>query len=183
MINDSESPGSERATPSQVDCAACPHGCHANRFEGKFGFCQSDTGLNIASICEHHGEEPVISGKNGICNLFFAHCNMQCIYCQNYQISRNNGEPQRYRRNLEEVVDQVVLILSGGSRAVGFVSPSHFVPQVRSIVGAIMERAWRPTFVFNTNAYDRWQTIASHPTTHMLQQRRSRRCIVKWGPT
>lgn len=161
MTSDFESTDSGEAMPSQIDCAVCPHRCHANRPEGKFGFCRSDTGFYIASICQHHGEEPAISGKHGICNLFFSHCNMQCVYCQNYQISRNNGEPGKYKRNLPEVVDQVVSILASGSNSVGFVSPSHFIPQVRSIVGALAERECRPTFIFNTNAYDRWQTIAS----------------------
>ena len=73
------------------DCAICPRNCHANRVSGPLGYCNSDFRYNIAAICKHLGEEPVISGEKGICNVFFSHCNIQCIYCQNHQISHNKN--------------------------------------------------------------------------------------------
>ncbi|MFA5781347.1 MAG: hypothetical protein WC868_03660, partial [Bacteroidales bacterium] len=72
-----------------TDCVSCPRECHADRVNGKPGYCKSGSSFSIASICLHKGEEPVISGENGICNVFFPHCNLQCTFCQNYQISRN----------------------------------------------------------------------------------------------
>ena len=76
------------------ECTLCPRECRVNRFEGSGGFCRSDAGLNISSICIHRGEEPAISGPSGICNIFFSGCNLKCIYCQNNEISRNGASSQ-----------------------------------------------------------------------------------------
>ena len=63
---------------------------HADRASDRLGYCQSGMEFSVGSICAHRGEEPVISGPHGICNIFFTHCNMQCVYCQNWQISRRH---------------------------------------------------------------------------------------------
>ncbi|HKK21433.1 MAG TPA: radical SAM protein [candidate division Zixibacteria bacterium] len=143
------------------DCTCCPRDCHADRFGGRLGFCQSGTGFSIGSICAHRGEEPVVSGVNGICNIFFTRCNMQCVYCQNFQISRREGEIEEEKITLPEIVRQIESILDRGSHAVGFVSPSHFIPQVRVIMNALAARGRKPTYVFNTSSYDKVETIKS----------------------
>ena len=71
-------------------CILCPRACGIDR-NSKQGFCGTGTGLEVASVTVHHGEEPVISGTEGICNIFFAGCNLRCIYCQNHQISSTKG--------------------------------------------------------------------------------------------
>ena len=68
-------------------CRICPRECNADRFSSKLGYCKADASFSVSSIFIHKGEEPVISGDKGICNIFFTHCNLQCIYCQNHQIS------------------------------------------------------------------------------------------------
>ena len=73
------------------NCILCPRECGVNRFEGGTGFCRMDAGFNIASVCIHRGEEPSISGTKGICNVFFAGCNLRCIYCQNHDISQSGS--------------------------------------------------------------------------------------------
>ncbi len=70
-------------------CDICPRKCKANRIAGETGFCKSGKDPIVASYCDHHGEEPVLVGKNGSGTIFFANCNLQCVYCQNYQISQN----------------------------------------------------------------------------------------------
>ncbi|MBT4513149.1 MAG: radical SAM protein, partial [Chloroflexi bacterium] len=109
----------------------------------------------------HKGEEPVISGADGICNIFFTHCNMQCAFCQNYQISRNNRHAPDHEIGLEDVVTQVENILDTGVNAVGFVSPSHCIPQMEVIIRALESKGRKPVYVFNTNAYDKKETIES----------------------
>lgn len=140
-------------------CALCPRGCRADRAAARPGYCRAGDGFEIASICVHRGEEPPVSGEKGICNVFFSHCNLQCVYCQNCQISRNDT-PVR-RMELEEIVSAVSRILDGGVSSVGFVSPSHMIPQMRSIVEALRAAGRRPTIVMNTNAYDRAGVIES----------------------
>ncbi len=143
------------------DCAVCPRGCHVDRTAGRLGFCRTGAGFSIASIFPHRGEEPVISGPKGICNVFFTHCNMQCLFCQNFQISRNNRSDPAHELDLEEVIRRIEAILDTGVRAVGFVSPSHCIPQMKAIILALKARGRRPIFVMNTNGYDRKEIIAS----------------------
>jgi putative pyruvate formate lyase activating enzyme len=143
------------------NCTLCPRDCRVNRFEGGTGYCSTDGGLNIASVCIHRGEEPVISGKDGICNIFFSGCNLHCLYCQNHEISRSKSVIGNPGMDMEDVLEQIVKILSKGISAVGFVSPSHVVPQVKAIIRGLNSRGYKPLTVYNTNSYDRHETISS----------------------
>ena len=120
-----------------------------------------DAGLNISTICIHRGEEPVISGKEGICNIFFAGCNLHCIFCQNHEISQCDYKGGNNYSGLEDVLDRIIMILSEGVPAVGFVSPSHVVPQVKTIIKGLNDRGYNPLTVYNTNSYDKFETIRS----------------------
>ncbi|MEW6411465.1 MAG: radical SAM protein [Candidatus Zixiibacteriota bacterium] len=143
------------------NCSCCPRQCHADRAGSKLGFCESGTDFSISSICCHHGEEPVLSGKHGICNIFFSHCNMQCLFCQNYQISDNRTGIAAGNMTLDDITAQVESILSGGAIGVGFVSPSHFIPQMRQIMNSLNKKEHNPVYVYNTNGYDKPEMIAS----------------------
>lgn len=140
-------------------CNICPRNCGVNRTDGELGYCQCDDKFNIGSICIHRGEEPVISGRNGICNIFFRHCNLQCIYCQNYQISRNNSSKLIKSYSEKEIIDTVISSLNRGCHAVGFVSPSHFAPHVHFIIDALQQKGYCPITVYNTNSYDKVETL------------------------
>ncbi|MDY0099036.1 MAG: radical SAM protein [Bacteroidales bacterium] len=140
-------------------CTLCPRECRVDRFEGGLGYCGADAGMNIASICIHRGEEPPISGQDGICNIFFSGCNLRCVYCQNYEISRPEPENIMNHYSYDEVLKSVMSILDKGIRAVGFVSPSHVVPQIRAILRGLKENGYSPITVYNTNSYDKAETI------------------------
>jgi putative pyruvate formate lyase activating enzyme len=142
-------------------CTLCPRECRVNRFLGDTGYCRMDAGLNIASICIHRGEEPPISGPDGICNIFFAGCNLRCIYCQNHDISRPDNECIKTSLSLESTLDQIEKILVTGIKAVGFVSPSHVVPQVKAVIRGLKARGLRPITIYNTNSYDKPEIIES----------------------
>ncbi len=140
-------------------CIICPRICGVNRNKGELGYCRNDAGFHIGSICLHSGEEPVISGKKGICNIFFSRCNLQCIYCQNYQISRNRGMIEDTKMTLTEIVDTIAHYLDMGAEAVGFVTPSHFVPHVRAIIHALHTEGMHPVTVYNSNGYDSVESL------------------------
>jgi len=143
------------------DCTLCPRECHVNRFDGGFGYCGMDSGLNIASVCVHKGEEPVISGNNGICNIFFSGCNLHCLFCQNHEISRPGSVIKNSGMDLNTVLDKIEEILFYGVTSVGFVSPSHVVPQVKTIIKGLHSRNLKPVIIYNTNSYDKVETIRS----------------------
>lgn len=140
-------------------CNLCPRECGVNRFEGGSGYCGTDAGLNIASICIHRGEEPPISGPNGICNVFFAACNLHCIYCQNHDISRPGSGAKQKPLTLDDVLDMIEGILRQGIKGVGFVSPSHVVPQMKAILRGMNNRGLEPVIVYNSNGYDKPETL------------------------
>ena len=140
-------------------CTLCPRECGADRFEGGTGYCRADAGLNIASICIHRGEEPPVSGNRGIGNIFFAGCNMRCIYCQNFEISRPESVLHYTSVSLNKCLDIVQGILDHGIKAVGFVSPSHAVPQVKAIIRGLHARNLKPVTVYNTNRYEKVEAL------------------------
>lgn len=140
-------------------CNMCPRNCNAMRLSGEPGYCKAGDGFNISSICIHRGEEPPISGNKGICNIFFTNCNLQCKYCQNHQISFNCLNHAADRMSFEEVLMQIISILEKGIKAVGFVSPSHVIPQVKMIITALKELGYHPAFVFNSNGYDKVEEL------------------------
>lgn len=137
----------------------CPRKCGVNRNAGEEGYCGSDSRYHIGSICVHHGEEPVISGKKGICNVFFTGCNLQCLYCQNYQISHTGTGRKDKTLTLEEVTGSIIRLLDQGIEAVGFVTPTHFTLHVKTIIAELNQRGYHPITVYNTNAYDIPQVI------------------------
>ena len=140
-------------------CTLCPRECGVDRFRGATGYCRTDAGINVASIVVHRGEEPPVSGPEGICNIFFYGCNMRCIYCQNHQISRVGSERYGGFKGFKDVVERIIQILDSGVRAVGFVSPSHMVPQTRAIIRELNRRGYKPVTVYNTNSYEKAETI------------------------
>jgi len=139
-------------------CNKCPRQCNADRALAK-GWCRADDRIHVASLVIHNGEEPPISGEKGIVNLFFPSCNMQCIYCQNYEIS--NRGTQGTIMTLDEVCDAIIELLPMSESNLGFVSASHFVPQMVSIIEELWKRGHHPTIVYNTNGYDLPETISS----------------------
>ena len=141
-------------------CRICPRNCGVNRYSDKLGYCGSNADYNISSIVLHKGEEPVISGKNGICNVFFSRCNLQCIYCQNEQISCNKGKVISHKYSLEDITDKIISIFKHYQiNSVGFVSPSHYVPHIIAIIDSLRSKGVNPITVYNTNSYDKAETI------------------------
>ncbi|MDD2463529.1 MAG: radical SAM protein [Desulfobulbus sp.] len=153
MINNAFSPA------LLTSCTLCPRQCGGDRRQGTKGYCRIGEDLAIASITLHRGEEPVLSGTRGICNVFFAHCNLRCLYCQNVQISRNETALQHGDWSLPQVVDRIASILDTGVNRLGFVSPSHMAQQMVSIVQALHQRGYHPVVVYNSNGYDRVKTL------------------------
>lgn len=107
------------------------------------------------------GEEPAISGSKGICNIFFTNCNLQCVFCQNYQISQNLRDYRGCEMELEDVIHNILRILEHGINIVGFVSAGHVVPQVKAIIKTLRGVGRNPVFVYNSNGYDKLETLQS----------------------
>ena len=116
-----------------------------------------DDRIHISSIVLHRGEEPPISGEKGIVNVFFPSCNMQCVYCQNWEISCRGTEGTVM--SLDQVCDTIIELLPLSENNLGFVSPTHFTLQMVSIVDELRRRGYNPTIIYNTNGYDLSETL------------------------
>lgn len=135
-------------------CLDCPRQCGVDRAHGDEGWCRlPGYEPRIASICRHTGEEPALGGAGGVVNIFFAHCNLACLYCQNHAIS-NRSLPLPAPSTLAEIVQRIEGLLERGARAVGFVSPSHQARATAAIIDALKARGVQAPMIWNSSAYD-----------------------------
>ncbi len=139
-------------------CTICPKGCDADR-ESRLGFCGGALEPEVATICVHKGEEPPLCGEKGICNVFFAHCNLQCVYCQNGAISAHRAASEIRFRGVEAIVEGIAEALSETENMVGFVTPSHYANCIPAIVEGLHAKGLFPTTVYNTGGYDSVETL------------------------
>lgn len=142
-----------------TSCLVCPRSCGADRSSDSLGYCNASDGYEVASVCIHKGEEPAIGGDHGICNVFFSSCNMQCVYCQNRQISDNYRSALLPAYSLDELVEKIITFLDQGCKSLGFVSPSHMIPQMLQIIKTLHQKDRWPVVVYNSNGYDRVEVL------------------------
>jgi putative pyruvate formate lyase activating enzyme len=150
----------ERLTAQLAECDICPRECGARRLEGKTGSCHSGLLPIVSSVSAHHGEEPVLSGSRGSGTIFFGNCNMRCVYCQNYQISQDPRNQQRYEVDTRVLAERM-LYLQNELRChnINLVTPSHFVPQIVSAMLAAVSKGLHLPLVYNTSSYDSVRTL------------------------
>jgi len=146
-------------TPSAGVCLACPRRCGVPR--GK-GFCGMPSMPQVATVCIHRGEEPPL---NPIVNIFFRGCNLQCIYCQNWQISGNgdSGKLADAGKNttLSAIADRIEQALSpaGAPQMLGFVTAAHYPDAVPLIMAEVHRRGLYPVVVYNSSGYESLDTL------------------------
>ncbi|MEJ7625006.1 MAG: radical SAM protein [Pyrinomonadaceae bacterium] len=135
-------------------CTVCPKDCGNNRLNDEIAACYSGRLPIVSSYTAHFGEEPCLSGTRGAGNIFFGNCNLRCVYCQNYQISQTWREQKKNEVSHERLAEMMLDLQERGVHNIGFVSPTHFAPQMaRGILIAARHGLTLP-IVYNTNAYD-----------------------------
>lgn len=136
------------------NCSSCPRDCLADRKNGKLGTCLSGFYPVVSSYTPHFGEEPVISGTRGAGNIFFGNCNLRCVFCQNYEISQNWKIERTNEVSFERLADIMLELQERGCHNIGFVSPTHFTPQILISLFIAVEKGLKIPLVYNTNGYD-----------------------------
>src|SRR5688572_10790155 len=137
-----------------ASCSICPKLCGNDRLNGEIAACYSGRLPIVSSYTAHFGEEPCLSGTRGAGNIFFGNCNLRCVYCQNYQISQTWKEQKRNEVTHERLAEMILELQDRGCHNIGFVSPTHFAPQMARAVLIAAENGLRLPIVYNTNAYD-----------------------------
>lgn len=135
-------------------CTVCPKDCGNNRLMDEIAACYSGALPIVSSYTAHFGEEPVLSGTRGAGNIFFGNCNLRCVYCQNYQISQTWKEQRKNEITHERLAEMMLELQAKGCHNIGFVSPTHFAPQLVRAILIAAENGLRLPIVYNTNAYD-----------------------------
>ncbi len=138
-------------------CRLCPRGCGVGRLKNdKLGFCRSGLNPVVSSASPHHGEEPPLSGTRGSGTIFFANCNLRCVYCQNYPISQmGNG----LERTPGELACQMLWLQEQGCHNLNLVTPTHFMPQILKALGIARERGFSLPIVYNTSGYESVESL------------------------
>lgn len=132
-------------------CTLCPRNCGVDRTAGKTGYCGETDSMRIATIEAHHGEEPPISGVDGSGTVFFSGCTLNCLYCQNYQISCDHmGHPMTTAQVVEGLA---ALYQKRNIHNVNLVTPDHFILHTIDIAAELKKRSMNIPILFNTSCY------------------------------
>ncbi|NNF99022.1 MAG: radical SAM protein [Desulfobacteraceae bacterium] len=149
----------ERAYKALAHCELCPRKCGVNRLAGEYGFCNTGERAVVSSFNAHFGEETPLVGNHGSGTIFFTHCNLLCLFCQNFEISHfGHGNPV----SCDRLAEMMMSLQNSGCLNINFVTPSHVVPQMLSALDIAIDKGLKIPLVFNSGGYD------SVPTLKML---------------
>ena len=137
-----------------ASCTVCPKDCGNDRLRDEIAACYSGRLPIVSSYTAHFGEEPVLSGTRGAGNIFFGNCNLRCVYCQNYQISQTWKEQGKNEITHERLAEMMLELQERDCHNIGFVSPTHFAPQMARSILIAAQQGLKIPIVYNTNAYD-----------------------------
>lgn len=143
----------ERALASLADCRACPRDCRVNRLQDKWAACKTGRHAVVSSYFPHFGEEACLRGWNGSGTIFFSHCNLRCVFCQNYGISQA-VKPGAAGHRPEQIAAMMLELQAMGCHNINFVTPEHVVPQILEALALAIEGGLNLPIVYNTGAYD-----------------------------
>lgn len=138
-------------------CRLCPHNCRVNRLQGELGICRGGAEAKVSSVGPHYGEEPPLVGRGGSGTIFFAHCNLLCFFCQNYDISH---WAQGSEVNAGELANSMVYLQSIGCHNINFVTPTHYVAQILEALPLAIEAGLCLPLVYNCGGYESLETLS-----------------------
>ena len=137
-------------------CQLCPRRCGVNRREGEIGYCGAGSELTVSSAFAHFGEESPLVGLRGSGTIFLTHCNLRCVFCQNYDISHlGRGET-----TTSDEMTRAMLRLQGlGCHNINFVTPTHYAPQIVASLPGAIKMGLRIPIVYNCSGYESLDVI------------------------
>lgn len=138
------------------ECHLCPRACGVNRLNGELGYCRASFELMISSAFPHFGEESPLVGRHGSGTIFLTHCNLRCIFCQNYDISHQGQGAQVTSSDLARTM---IRLQEMGCHNINFVTPTHYAPQIISSLPEAIEMGLRLPIVYNCSGYESIEVI------------------------
>jgi putative pyruvate formate lyase activating enzyme len=146
----------EKAFRLLEKCRLCPRNCGVNRIQGEKKFCGAGLLPEVSSYSPHFGEERPLVGSHGSGTIFMTHCNLKCLFCQNYAIS--HGREGR-EISFERLAGMMVELQMMGCHNINFVTPTHFVPQILKALPVAVEKGLKVPLVYNSGGYDSVETL------------------------
>ncbi len=146
----------DKAREMLKSCTLCPRKCGVDRLAGETGICNTAAKAWVSSFSPHFGEEAPLVGTRGSGTIFFTHCNLMCVFCQNYDISHlGHGQPAEP----DQLAAVMLELQRSGCHNINFVTPSHVVPQILESLQLAVEAGLRIPLVYNSGGYDRVSTL------------------------
>lgn len=137
-----------------MKCTICPHNCSVDRINN-LGVCKAPANFKIAHVQLHQWEEPCISGTNGSGTIFFSHCNLRCVFCQNYNISQQ-GQGKIVSEN--EFIDLCIKLKTQGAYNINLVTPTCYSHLLIKVLPEVKSKTNLP-LIWNSNAYEKTETL------------------------
>lgn len=138
-------------------CRLCPRQCGVNRLKGTKGFCQSPGAtLVISAFHPHFGEERPLVGKGGSGTIFLTHCNLKCVFCQNWEISHLGRGTEA---SLEQFAEMMIRLQKIGCHNINLVTPTHYSPHILKALDIAAEKGLRLPIVYNTSGWERLEIL------------------------
>jgi putative pyruvate formate lyase activating enzyme len=150
----------ERGLAALASCRVCPRNCDVDRLADQYAFCRTGRHAVVSSAFPHFGEEDCLRGWNGSGTIFFSHCNLRCVFCQNYDISQGAKVSAATPTPPERLAELMLALQACGCHNVNFVTPEHVVPQVLEALPLAITGGLRLPIVYNTSAYDSAESLA-----------------------
>ena len=136
-------------------CTICPHKCGIDRTK-YIGRCKSTEKVKIALYSIHNFEEPCISGEKGSGTIFFSNCNLNCVFCQNYEISQQGRGKEV---EIEELAKIMLKHQEKGVENINLVTPTSYSVQIKEAIIIAKENGLKIPIVYNTNGYENVETL------------------------
>ncbi len=137
-------------------CKLCPRNCGANRLNGKRGFCGAGDKIRVARAALHYWEEPCISGDIGSGTVFFSHCTLKCVFCQNYNISQCEWGKEI---TIERLAEIFIELQDKGALNINLVTPTHYVAQIIEAIKIARSKGLKLPIIYNSSGYEKVETI------------------------
>jgi putative pyruvate formate lyase activating enzyme len=137
-------------------CTLCPRECKVHRRDGQLGFCGIGDLPVVSSVGPHFGEESVLVGSGGSGTIFFAGCNLGCVFCQNFDISHHRDG---HKVTIEQLAKSMLELQYYGCCNINFVTPTHVAPAIVAALKPTREEGLTLPTVYNTGGYDSVETL------------------------
>jgi putative pyruvate formate lyase activating enzyme len=137
-------------------CILCPRRCKAYRSKGQTGFCGIAGLPVVSSVNPHFGEESVLVGSGGSGTIFFAGCNLGCVFCQNFDISHHRHGRQM---TIEQLAGSMLELQDYGCSNINFVTPTHVIPAITAAIELARKGGLTLPTVYNSGGYDSVETL------------------------